>query len=131
MDGWKKVSGHYSKAADLWKKNHDKLPDSNSNKILQQLREVVVQSLLLNGAHSFCMTITDSDIQSIDGSKVVVDAIQKREALSVVSDVYQNFMSLLSTRRGSTKTFRSSESRFDTQISKLNAPSALFSYLRL
>lgn len=113
----------YSKAVHLWNKFHDRLPDSNSNKIPKELRGIMLQSQLYGRARDLCMTISDSDIQSNNGSKVVVYAIYKREARSVVSDVYQNFMSLLNTPRGSTETFKNFESRFDAQISKLNASS--------
>lgn len=59
----------------------------------------MLQSQLYGRARELCITISDSRTQSDNGSKVVVDAIYKRDTLPIVNDVYQNFMSLLNTRR--------------------------------
>ena len=113
----------YAKAVELWNAFHNKLTDSNSNKIPADLRGIMLQSQLYGRARDICRSITDTDIQSNTGWKSVVDAIYRREALSVVSDVYLNFTSLLSMKRGSTETFRNFESRFLAQVSRLNSTS--------
>lgn len=77
------------------------------------------------------MTISDSDIQSNNGSKVVVDAIYKRDALSAVSDVYQNFMSLLNTRRGSTETLKTLSQDSMLRYPNSMHPPAPFSFPKL
>ena len=96
----------YAKSVDLWDAFHNRLPDSNSHKITAELRGIMLQSQLYGRARDMCRSIPDSEIQSADGWKKIIQAIYKRDALSVVSEVYQSFTSLLSMNRGTNESFR-------------------------
>ena len=114
----------YSNSVPLWNAFHDKLPDSNSNKIPNVLRGIMLQSKLFGRARHLCKSISAETIQSVNGSKAIVDAIHKRDALSVVSVIYENLIDLLSKKRGANESFRNFESRFNAQVSKMNAASS-------
>ena len=60
--------------------------------------------------------IPSSAIQSDGGTDAIVKAIYKRDALSVVSDVYQLFLGLLKTKHGLIESFKNFESRFDAHV---------------
>lgn len=105
----------------IWNAFHDKLPDSNSNKITTELRGIMLQSLLYGQARDISRSISDSEIPSETVWKPIVDAFYKRDALTVVRKVYQHFRGLLSMKLGSYETFRNFESRFIAQVSKFNS----------
>lgn len=67
--------------------------------------------------------VPNTIIESDNGTKAIVEYVYKRDALFNVSDVYQNFMTLMDFKRGSAETFRNFESRFEGQVSKFNAHS--------
>lgn len=113
----------YSNSVALWNAFQNKLPDLNSNKIPSELRGIMLQSQLYGRARDLCKGIPDTEIQSDTGSVAIVKAVYKRDALSVVSEVYENFISLLNTKHGFTETFKTFESRFEAQVSKFNASS--------
>ena len=113
----------YACAVMLWSALHDKLPDSNNNKIPKELRGIMLQSQLYGRAKEICKKVPDSVIQSVEGVQAIVNAVYKRDALSTVSDVYQDFMNLLNLKRGANESFRNFESRFEAQVSKFNAHS--------
>ena len=68
-----------------------------------------------------CKGISDTAIKSATGTDSVIKAVYKRDDLSIMNGVYQNFINLLNTKRGSSESFKNSESRFDAQVSKFNA----------
>ena len=113
----------YRRSVTLWSSFHDKLPDSNSNKIPRDLRGIMLQSQLFGRAKDLCNGLDDMIIQSQDGPSAIVNAVYKRDTLSVVSNLYQNFMTLLTTRRGDAESFRNFESRFNANVTKFNAAS--------
>ena len=76
----------YAKSVELRNAFHNKLPDSNSNKIPLALRGIMLQSQLYGRAMDMCKSTLDEDIQSTTGSDHIVSAIYKRGSLSVVSE---------------------------------------------
>ena len=80
----------YSNAVDLWNSFHNRLPDSDSNKIPKELRGMMLKSHLYGRARGLCKSIADTQIQSATGANAIFKAIYKRDALSVVSEVYLN-----------------------------------------
>lgn len=52
--------------------------------------------------------------------KAIVEAVYKRDALSVVNEVYDDFKELLHFRRGPNESFQNYEARFSAQVAKLN-----------
>lgn len=111
----------YAKAVALWDAFHNKLPDYNSNKISIELRGIMLHSQLYGRAKDIRRLIADDDIQSGTGWKKIVEAVYKRDTLSVFSEVYQSYLGVLSMKRGSNETFRNFESRFMAQVSKFNS----------
>ena len=54
------------------------------------------------------------------GSQAIVDAVHKRDGLSVVNDIYTHFSELITTKRGDNESFENYESRFAAKLSKFN-----------
>jgi len=111
----------FARAVKLWGQFHDKLPASNSNKIPADLRGICLKSQLFGRALDLCKGIPDDDIASENGAQLIIDAIYKRDALSVVSEVYQDFNDLLTCRRSSNESFKNYESRFAAMVAKMSA----------
>ena len=111
----------YVRSVKLWSAFHDKLPDSNANKIPADLRGIMLQSHLYGRAKDLCKKIPDEMIQSAGGLQEIVNTIHKRDPLSAVGSVYQDFVSVMNTKRGNTESFRNFESRFSATVSKFNA----------
>ena len=128
----------YASAVALWKAFHDKLPDANSNKIPKDLQGIMLQSQLYGRARDLCKSIPDETIQSEDGSEAIVNKIYQRDPLAVVSDVYQDFITLLNTKRGNNESFQNFGTRFKAQVSKFSShcdavklPEALTAFMLL
>lgn len=121
----KQSKEEYAFFLSLWSSIHDKLSGSNFNEILAELRGIVLQSRLYGRAKELCKNVPDFLIQSTSGAEAIVKAIYKRDALSTVSDVYQDFMNFLNLECGRNETFRNFESSFEAQVSKFNEHSNL------
>lgn len=67
----------YANAVELQRAFHDKLPDSNLNKIPAELRVIMPQYQLYGQARNICRSIADSEIQSGKGWKKIVEAFYK------------------------------------------------------
>eukprot|EP00171_Calliarthron_tuberculosum_P022021 IDg22021t1 len=115
----------YARSVSLWRKVHDMLPDTNANKIPAKLQGIMLQSQLFGRARDLCKSIPEKLLQSEQGVDEIVNAIHKRDALAVVSEVYQDFIELLATRRGQSEKFGDFEFRFSAQVSKFNCHSDL------
>lgn len=89
----------FSKSVKRWCTLHDILPDNNRDKIVKKNRGIVLLSHLYGRAKDRCEGIEDEVLKAGDGVNLIVVAIYKRDALSVVSLFYQELQSLLSTRR--------------------------------
>lgn len=111
----------FSRSATLWEAFHDKLPDSNSNKVPKTLCGIVLQSNLFGRAKDLCKKVPDIEIQSENGVAAIVKVIHKRDLLTAVSNVYHDFLTLLDTKRGNSETFRNFESGFAAKVSKFNS----------
>ena len=104
----------YVNAVISWSSFHDKLPQNNSSKIPKELRGIMLQSHLYGG-------VTFSEIDSDDGVDKICKALHKKDALSVVSNAYSEFLTLLSTKRGTSESYQNFESRFAAAVSILNS----------
>lgn len=111
----------YAEAVSLWEAFQDTLADSNSNKVAKAARGIMLQSQLYGRARDLCKAIPDSTIRSDQGAEAIVQALYKRDPLAVVSDVFQDFLTLMNTKRNHTESFKNFESRFQAQVSRLNA----------
>ena len=72
-------------------------------------------------AKDLCKDIPFSEIESDDAVDKICKASHNKDAISVVSNSYSDFLTLLSTRRGSCETYQNFESKFAAAVSKLNS----------
>ncbi len=84
----------------------------------------MLHSHLYGRAKDLCQEIPFEQISSEGGCGKICKALHKRDALSVASTVYGDFLNLLSTKRGPNQAFRNFESRFAAAISKFKSHSA-------
>lgn len=112
---------NYARAVNLWTHFHDKLLGNNSNNISFDLHEIFLKSQLFGRGLDLCKERSNEYIASEHGARPIVKMIFKRNALFVVSDMYQDFTKLLNVRRGTTETYRNYESLMSAQICKLSA----------
>lgn len=80
-----------------WCAFHDNLNPPNSKIIKHENRVGVLLKHLLCNAGDIFQTITHDVIDTDDGTSLVVDAVHKKYALSVVSNVYGQLQRLLRT----------------------------------
>ena len=111
----------YARAVKMWRTFHNKLPDGHAAKILPSLQGIMLQSQLFGRARDLCMKISSDIIESDDGPDAIVNEIHKRDALAVVSEVYNDFLELLNTKRGTSESFLNFERRFEAKTSKFNS----------
>lgn len=81
----------------------------------------MLQCELFGRALDLSKKIPETSIKSGAGASAVIDAIYKRDPLAVVGNVFQVFLEVLHTKRGSTETYKNFESRFEVQVSKFNS----------
>lgn len=75
------------------------MDDNNSNKIPKSLLVICLNSQLYGRALDLCKGIQGDEIVSKHGVQNILDIVYNRDALSVVTKVYQDFTLLLSTPR--------------------------------
>ena len=114
----------YVNAVRSWSSFHNKLPDSNSNKIPKSLRGIMLHSHLYGRAKDLCKEIPFAEIESDDGVDKICKAVYKQDALTIVSNAYSDFQDLLSTKRGYNENFRNFESRFAAAVAKMKSYSS-------
>lgn len=85
----------------------------------------MVLSQLYGCTRDLSKKIPDTTVQSADGPTATVNAVYKRDALSTVSNIYNDFTSLLTSKRGFNESFRILEARFEAHVAKFNAHSDL------
>lgn len=136
-DGRGPQDGYYDSVL-RWKAFHDKLPDTNSNKIPRELQGVVIQSQLFGRALDLSQKLSADEIGSVDGALNVAKCIHKRDALSAVSYSFQRYLDVFNTKQGDNETFLNFETRFDAQVSRFHAscsgsklPDALIGFMLL
>lgn len=108
----------------FWSRFFDKLPDSNFNKIPTDLRGIILQPDLYGRYLYLWKIVSDTVIRSKSVTDAIVSAIYKSDSLTIVSETYNDFMSLLNTKRGHAQSFKRYESRFEAKASKFGAHSS-------
>ena len=106
----------YVNAVRSWSSFHNKLPDSNSNKIPKSLRGIMLHSNLYGRAKYLCKEISFTEIESDDGVDKICKAVYEQDALTIVSNAYRDFQDPLSTKRGYNEKFRNFECRFAASV---------------
>lgn len=95
----------YSQAVRHWSVFHDSLHEQNKNKISPNKRRVVLLSNLFENATLVCRTITQDVIDTDDGTSIVLDAVDKKDELTAVSDVYEQLQEQLAFTRRANEPF--------------------------
>lgn len=93
-------------------RRHDTLPDSKGNKTAPEACGIVLQVQLYGRAKDLHKAIPVSKIRPLEGAHIIVETLFKQDPLSVVSDVFQDFLSLLGTKRKHNESFKKLESGF-------------------
>lgn len=90
---------------------HDKFPASNFNRITADIRGICLKSQLFGRALDLTKGIADDVIASDQGIAAIVDARNKRNALSVVNEIYAYFIDILALHRRSKEGFKNCKTR--------------------
>ena len=104
-----------------WTEFHNSLPDGNTNKLEPNIQALVLKSQLYGQASDLCAELTTEELKSEDGVNHIVNTIYQRDALNVISEAYDGFNSLLTTRRGQSESLKNFELRFSAAIAKFNS----------
>ena len=91
------------------------------SKITIALRGICLSSQLYGRAKDLCIGLSSDQLSTNNGVDLIISKIHQRDPITVVSDVYRDFTDLITTKRGTSETFRNFESRYAAQISKYNA----------
>ena len=111
----------YAESVKLWSLYHNTLPSSANGKVPKNLQGVVLKSQLYGRALDLARQVPDTTLVSESGVQAIVNAVYKRDGLSIVNDVYTLFNDLVSTRRSDNESFENYESRFAAKLSKFNS----------
>lgn len=111
----------YKKAVDLWVSFHNKLPDTNPNKIAAHRRGIMLKSNLYGRAKYLCAGITDDQISSSKGVEHIVHAIYRRDPISVLPAALEDLHDLFKTKQSMNETFKDFEVRIAAQVAKFNS----------
>ena len=111
----------YVSAVRSWTAFQGKLPDSNSKKIPKSLRGIMLHSHLYGSAKDICKGIPFDEIQSVDGVDKICKSLYEKDALTIVSNAYCDFLNLLMTKQGNHESFRNYESRFAASLAKMES----------
>lgn len=111
----------YKQQVELWKHFHDTLPANNNNKIPGNLQGICLKSQLFGRAIDLCSGITAEQLSGENGVDLIVNAIYKRDGLSVISEAYKIFNDLLTTKRDDSESMKGFELRYAAGVAKFNA----------
>lgn len=123
---WKDGKGsqeEHVSAVSLWAAFHDKLRGSDLTKITAAFSVIMFQSQLYGYAQDLVKMVCSIDVQFSIEVHAIVRAVYNRGGLSTVRDLYHDFMTLMSLKRGPIKMIQSPESLFEAQVVKFNAHS--------
>lgn len=104
----------------MWSTYHGALSDSNSNKKPKKRHGLTLHAQVFNHADHLCRSIPLETRQSNDGQDAIVKASCKHDRLSAASYLFDDFSSLLETKRDQNESFKIFESRFSAQMSRYN-----------
>lgn len=119
-DGKGKEERHFKAVAE-WCEFYDALSDSNSNKIEKKNRRIVVCSQLFGRERDLTKDNWINWSSNRRRCQKLLSYVCTRDPMSVISDVFTDFHSLIKTPRNNDETFKTFGSIFDAQFSKLKA----------
>ena len=121
LDKRKRNQIEYVDAAKSWSSFQDKLPDSGSNKIPIGLCRIMLQSHLYELAKDLSKDLPLEEIESDEGVEKICKTLDKKGALTAVSNAYTDFPCSPLTKRGSNESFHNFESRFAAATAKMKS----------
>lgn len=89
----------YAEYVYLWMLYHDTQPDKTPVKIPKNLQGVVMKSQLLGRAKDVARQVTSEVLITEKGGQAIVNAVDKRDRLSVVNDIYTLINDFVVTKR--------------------------------
>ena len=90
----------YVNAAKSCSSFHNRFPETNSNEMMAVFCGITLHSHLYGRAQDLCNDIPSSEIESDDVVDKICKALQNKDAPSVVSNAYSDFLTVLSRKRG-------------------------------
>lgn len=81
---------------------------------------MLLKSQLYGHAADLCSALTKEELKSNEGLSVIVNKIYQRDAMLVISEAYDGFNALLSTRRNANESLKTFELRFAALVTKFN-----------
>lgn len=97
------------------------LPENNANKLGEKLRASILKAKCYGRAKYLAKSITLEKLNADSLAQYIVNAIQKRDPISVVSEVFTDFKGLLSRRRYTSENINDFEFRFSARLSRFKA----------
>lgn len=89
-----------------WSQFYGILPDANLNKIAKSIRGIILQSNLFGRTKDLCNGLHSSKAASQSDFDLIIGVVYKKDAPSVVSNVYNKLRKLVSlVSRYQTKSF--------------------------
>lgn len=95
---------------------HQAFPYSNPDKIPPQVQVMTLHVHLYDPDGNLWKTVTDDILRSEDGANSIIDVLHKRDSISVVNSLFENFSLLLDTKGGDHENFKNFESSFSSQV---------------
>lgn len=102
------------------KEFQDSLPDVSPNKIPPQGKGIVLKSQLYGQASKQCAVVTKEQLRSKNGVNLIINAIYRRDFMSVILEAYENFSALINLRRDPAESLRTFETRYSAAVAKFN-----------
>lgn len=94
---------------------------NSSNRKPKELHDHTLHAQLYERALGLFQAIPNDKINSAQSPDAIVDALYKRDPLLVVTSLFNNFYSLLATKRGVNKTYKYFDFRFSTSVSRYSS----------
>lgn len=108
-------------AVEDWKDFHDTLPENSPNKISAAVQGIILKSQLYGQAADQCSELTKEQLKSENGVQLIINAVYRRDFMSVISEAYDGFSILINTRRNDNESLKEFETRFSAAVSKFNS----------
>lgn len=110
----------YAKAVEAWCKFYEKQLANNCNRIEKEACCIVVMSNHFGRTMDICWSVNDEVFQSNHGAQLGVDAVYKRDLLSVITHMFDQLQHLLHTRSSQNASLHNYEG-FDARLVKFRS----------
>lgn len=96
-------------------------PAAYSNRKPKEIRGFNLHAQFYDLAIDLCRSIPNDVINSAQGAGAIFDVLYKHDPFSVVTSLFDDFSSLLATKRGVKGSFKNFESLFSASLSKYSS----------